>query len=135
MPLVVPNVAETDILTYVFTSAMTLRLYGNNINPGPTDTAATYTEIAGGGYANLPLILANWVLTAGAPSYGLYPQQTWLFTGAISAPSTIYGYYVTRNSDGKLMWAERFPVSVCPFTPIAGSQVRITPKFTGSSVY
>lgn len=135
MSLIVPNAAELDILTYILTPTLTLRLYGNNITPGPTDTAATYTEIAGGGYAAKSLTFANWTLTGGSPSVALYAQQAWTFSGAINAPGTIYGYYVTRNSDGKLMWAERFPVSVVPFVPVAGSLARITPRFTGSSVY
>jgi len=33
------------------------------------------------------------------------------------------------------MWAERFPAAVVPFTPVVGSLVEVTPKFTGSSVY
>lgn len=135
MPLVVPNAAEIDILTLILTQNLTLRLYGNNITPGPTDTAATYTEIAGGGYANKPLTFAGWTFTAGAPSFGLYAQQGWVYTGVINAPGTVYGYFVTRDVDGKLVWAERFPAAVLPFVPIAGSITRITPRFTGNSVF
>ena len=135
MPLVVPDAAELRALTYILTPNLTLRIFGNNATPGPLSVSADFTEIAGGGYANVPLTFANWILVSGTPSVATYPKQTWTFTGVINAPGTIYGYYITRDSDGLLMWAERFPVAVVPFTPIAGSVVQITPRFTGGSVY
>jgi hypothetical protein len=136
MGMVVPNTLEQEILTSLLTSAMTLRIFGNNATPIGVSIAGDFTEIAGGGYANKPLILANWVITPGDPTIALYnTQQAWTFTGPINAPGTIYGYYVTRNSDGKLMWAERFASGVVPFTPIAGSIIKVTPKFIAQSLF
>lgn len=135
MSLKVPNAAELEIITYVLTPALTLRMYGNNVTPADGDTAAGYTEIAGGGYANKPLTFANWTIVAGTPTTASYAVQIWTFTGVINAPSTIYGYYVTRNSDGKLMWAERFPAATVPFTPAVGSIIRVVPKFTVESQF
>lgn len=134
MSLIVTDVQEVAILTTLLTPALTMRLFGNDVTPAGGNTAASYTEIAGGGYATKPLTIANWTITAGAPSVALYNSvQDWTFTGAINAPSTIYGYYITRDSDGLLMWAERFPVGNVPFTPIAGSVIRVTPKITCES--
>ena len=134
MSLIVTNVQEVAILTTFLTPALTMRLYGNDRTPAGTDVAANYTEIAGGGYANKPLTFANWTITAGAPSIALYNAvQSWVFTSAINAPSTIYGYYITRDSDGLLMYAERFPAGSVPFTPIAGSVIRVTPRITAES--
>lgn len=135
MPLVVPDAAEVRALQLILTLPLTLRIFGNNATPGPLSTAASFTEISGGGYVNVPLVLAGWSFTPNAPSYALYAKQSWTFTGAIDVPGTIYGYFVTRDSDGLLMWAERFPVAAVPFTPIVGSLVEVTPRFTGSSVY
>lgn len=135
MALVVPDAAEVRALQLILTLPLTIRIFGNNAIPGPLSNAASFTEIAGGGYVNSPLIFANWVFTANAPSYALYAKKSWIFTGAINAPATIYGYFVTRDSDGLLMWAERFPAAAVPFTPVLGSLVEVTPKFTGSSVY
>ena len=135
MPMIVPDVLEVEVLTTLLTPALTLRLYSNNYTPGGGSATANFTEVTGGGYANKPLTFANWVITANAPSDALYPLQTWTFTGPTDAPGTIYGYYVTRNSDGKLMWAERFAAGYLPFSPIAGSLVKITPRFTASSVF
>lgn len=135
MPLVVPDAVEVLILQMFLNTPLTLRLFGNNVTPGPASVAADFNEIAGGGYANKSLVFAGWSFTPNAPSYGLYTKQSWNFTGAINAPGTIYGYYITRDSDSILLWAERFGVAVVPFTPVAGSLVEVTPKFTGSSVY
>lgn len=135
MGLVVPNVLEVEILTEKLTPALTLKLYGNNVTPSATSAAANFNEISGGGYASKPLTFANWTIVGGAPSLAVYLLQQWTFTGVIDAPGSIYGYFVTRNSDGKLMWAERFPAAVVPFGPIAGSIIRILPRFSAESQF
>jgi hypothetical protein len=135
MSLVVPDAVEVIILQLFLNTPLTLRIFGNDATPGPASTAASFTEIAGGGYAGKALTYAGWGFTPNAPSVALYAKQTWIFTGPINAPGVIYGYYVTRNSDGILLWAERFPPAVVPFTPILGSVAEVTPRFTGSSVY
>ncbi len=136
MTLVVPNDAELAILTYILTGNHTLRLFSNNIVPSATDTIASYTEVVGGGYAAKALTFAHWVLTAGGPSVAQYDtQQVFTFTGPTNAPGTIYGYHITRDSDGKLMWAERFAAGFLPFSPIVGSVIRVTPRLTGNSVF
>jgi hypothetical protein len=135
MGLVVPDTLETETLNNILVSPLTLRLYSNNKVPAGGDNAAAYTEVAGGGYASLPLLLANWTITAGVSAAQYNTLQQWTFTGPTNAPGTIYGYYVTRNSDGKLMWAERFPAGSLPFSPVIGSIVRIIPRFTASSQF
>lgn len=136
MSLIVPNELETEILTDKLNTALTLRLYGNNVTPTGTTTAGAFTEIAGGGYTNKALTFGNWTITSGDPSTAVYnTTQEWTFTGVIDAPGTIYGYYVTRNSDGKLMWSERFPSAIVPFSPIAGSIIRVLPRFSAQSQF
>lgn len=134
MTLVVPNNIEAEILTAQLNQALTLRLYSNNRVPAGTDLVAQYTEVAGGGYAAVALTFANWVITEGAPTIALYNTfGEFSFTGTTNAPGTIFGYYVTRDSDGKLMWAERFPSGSVPFTPVNGSLIRVTPRITADS--
>lgn len=131
MPLVVPDVKEVAVLTDIVTPALTLKLYSNDVTPSGASVAGDFTEVAGGGYVGKALAFANWDITAGNPTVALYDSvQTWVFTGPTNAPGTIYGYYVTRNSDGALQWAQRFAVGIAPFTPIAGSSIRITPRLT-----
>lgn len=135
MSFIVPNVFEVKTLTEILTPAHTLRIYGNNYTPLPTSVAANFVEIAGGGYVNKPLTFANWTITAGAPSIAVYSVQTWIFTGVIDAPGTIYGYYVTRNSDGKLLLADRFPPANVPFSPVVGSKIILLPTFSCESQF
>ena len=134
MTLIVPDASEVSMLKLILTPPLTLKLYGNDVTPAAADTAATYTEIAGGGYLSKSLLYANWVFTPDNPSYATYPIQTWTFTGVLNAPASCYGYFVIRTSDGLLMWAERFQAGVVPLTTVAGTQILITPRFTGSSV-
>lgn len=136
MSQVVPNQLEVEILNTLLNTALTLRLYGNNVTPSGLSTAATFTEIAGGGYAGIPLTFANWNIVSGDPSQASYNAvQKFNFTGAINAPGSIYGYYVTRNSDGHLMWAERFAAALVPFAPVAGSIIQVLPIFTAQSAF
>jgi hypothetical protein len=138
MPLVIPNALEVEILQAIVTPDLTVRLYSNNLIPGPTNVAGNFTEVVGGGYVTKPLTFGTWEFVANNPSYAvsnpLFPL-IWTFTGVVNAPGTVYGYYITRNLDGLLMWAERFPAALLPFSPIAGSMVQLTPRLTGNSVY
>jgi hypothetical protein len=136
MPMKIPNAAELEIITAILTPALTLRLYSNNKTPADGDTAAAYTEVIGGNYANTPLVFANWNITSGTPTSASYNAvKQWIFNGPVGGPNTIYGYYVTRNSDGLLQWAERFPSTVVPFSPINGSKIVILPKYTVESLF
>lgn len=136
MPLVIPNVQEVEVLTNRLNTPLTLRLFGNNVTPNGGTTAAAFTEISGGGYANKALIFAGWGITAGDPSIAVYSTtQEWVFSAILDPPGTIYGYYITRNSDGLLLLSERFPSALVPFSPIAGSIVRVLPRYSAQSQF
>ncbi|MEH6435784.1 hypothetical protein [Massilia sp. DD77] len=130
--LVVPNTGEVIALSYLVnkygtTENLVYGLFTNNITPAETDTLATYTEAAGGGYASIALTGANWTVTGGAPSAAAYAQQTWNFSGALTGNATIYGYFAKRATSGDLVLAETFT----PFTPAAsGDQIKLTPQIT-----
>ncbi len=131
MSLVVPDSREAEVLANLLNTPLTLRLYSNDRTPAGGDVVANYTEIIGGGYVNKPLLYAHWDITEGDPTVAIYDTvQSWVFTGATSGPGTIYGYYITRDSDGLLMWAERLPSGSVPFSSINGSVIRITPRIT-----
>lgn len=133
MTLIVPTVGLNKFLSLglqsVLSGDLTLKLYSNNVTPGETDTAATYTVVAGGGYTNITLDKDDWTIAAEVASQA---QKQFDFTSATSAPTTIYGYYVV-NSDNVLMWAERFNESILPFIPTNGSAIKITPRFEAAS--
>lgn len=128
MTIMVPNTGEVIALSYLVNKSapenLVYRLFTNNITPAETDTAATYTEMSGAGYAAVTCTGASWTVTGGAPSSATYAQQTFTFTGAGSA---IYGYYVTRATTGDLVLSETFT----SFTPAAnGDNLKITPTIT-----
>lgn len=132
MTLLVPNNGEGDALSYIVNKGtpenLVLRLFKSNTTPGETDTAGTYTEADFTGYAAITLTGASWVVTEGAPGSAAYAQQT--FTSSAGAQSqSVYGYYLTRASSGRIAWAERFADG--PYTIVNnGDQIKITPTIT-----
>jgi len=131
MALLVPNNGEGDALQYFVNRAapenLVLKLYTNNVTPAEGDTAASYTEAAGFGYAAITLTGASWgAPSEGAPSSIAFAQQTFTFTGALG---NVYGYFLVRASSGRIALAERF--SDGPYNIVNnGDQIKITPTIT-----
>lgn len=132
MALLGPNNGEGDALSYLVNKStpenLVLRLFQNNITPAETDTAATYTEASFTGYSAPTLTGASWVVTEGAPSNAAYAQQT--FTSSAGAQNqSVYGYYLTRATSGRIAWAERFTDG--PYLIVnLGDQIKVTPTVT-----
>lgn len=129
MALLVPDVGEVEFLKAALqvtnmSATMTLKLYTNNINPGESDTAGTYTGAAGFAYADKTLTGASWsVSTVATITSGTYAQQSWTFSGALGL---VYGYFVIRADTGVLLFAERFtdgPYNIAN----NGDQILLTP--------
>ena len=131
MALLFPNNGEGDALQYLVNRAapenLVLRLYTSNTTPAEADTAGTYTEATGFGYAALTLTGASWgAPSEGAPSSIAYAQQTFTFTGALG---NVYGYYMTRATSGRIAYSERFADG--PYNIVNnGDQIKITPTIT-----
>ena len=107
---------------------LVLRLFKNNYTPVEADTEAAYTEADFTGYAAITLAGATWATTVGAPSDVTYPEQTFT-SSANQAAQSIYGYYLTQVTSGKLVAAERF--SNGPYTmQNNGDALKVTPKIT-----
>lgn len=130
MTLLVPNASEVimmeNFLNKTAPQNLVLKLYSSNTTPAETDTVAAYTELSGGGYADINLVAANWTVTPGNPTSAAYPEQTFTFTGAAG---NVYGYYVVQAVSGALMWAERFtnaPLNI----QNNGDEIRITLQIT-----
>lgn len=126
----ISNVGEVDALDKYTNEVLYLKLYSNNLVPGETDTAASYTEVTGGGYAQKTLATADRTIVAGNPSTCTYSLQTILFTSAPTVP-TVYGYFIV-NGAGTLKGSERFPEVILPFTPVADGRVDIIPTLKAS---
>jgi hypothetical protein len=128
MPLLMPLDGAKDVLAYLVNKQapedLVLRLFVNNIVPAKTDTAANYTEASGLGYAELTLVGADWTILDTDPPVAIGAQQVFTFTGALG---NVYGYFLTRETSGKIAWAERFsdgPYSVAR----AGDDIKVIPR-------
>jgi hypothetical protein len=84
-----------------------LRLFKNNLTPDNTSVLADFTEADFTGYSAITLTGGSWTTTQGNPSTGAYAQQTFS-SSAAQAVQTIYGYYITRTSTGRVWYYERF---------------------------
>jgi hypothetical protein len=133
--LVVPNQGEQIALDAatgkIPATAWTLRLYSNDYTPVAGTTEANVTEVAGGGYAAIPLTAGNWVTTPGSPTSSAMAAQVFTFTGATNAPGSVYGYFLT-NAAGKLLYAERLAAVFVPANN--GDTVSVVPTIALGSV-
>lgn len=128
MALHIPRVGLIRLLSEIVADALTLRLFSNNPTLDPTTVAGSFTEAVGGGYAAVSLG-AGWTITSSNPSTALYNAEiTFSFTGPLTGPPTIFGYYITRAT-GDVVWAEYLHNSSrAPQIPANGSFLKITPK-------
>lgn len=124
--------ALADMLSDILRDPCTMRLYVNQVGPDPT--ANDFVEPEGKGYAPKGLRLTGWDMTR-APQEAVYPKQTWRFAGPIGL---VHGFYVTRNSDGKLRWFEPFVDESGQPAPQRvindGDEISVTPSFEFGAV-
>lgn len=134
MAIKVPNVGELELLDKMLKDALsvdesyTMKLFKNDVTPGDSDTAGTYTEADFSGYSAKTLTRSGWgaASTVGGVAQSVYTNQTWTKSGATS--NTIFGYYVIGTTSTTLLWAERLSSSVA--LALDGSSLTITPTFT-----
>lgn len=114
MALIVPNGAEQDQLTRILSINLRLRLFTNNIISGLNAAAiealvvGDFTEATFTGYASKLLSSGNWGIAAGDPAVATYNAAQIFSSSANQALQTVYGYYVTKDSDNSLQWFEYF---------------------------
>jgi hypothetical protein len=105
------------------TQDQTLKLYVNDVFPGEGDTAGTFTEAAGFGYAAKTLTGPGWTIVNGDPTTASYAAQVFTFTGALG---NVFGYFIVQVTSGILLWAERFPDG--PYNVVSnGTTITVTP--------
>lgn len=134
MSMVLMDTGATQIANSYFNKTnptagndLTLKLFVNDITPADTDTAATYIEANGGGYAAKTLAATNWtVSTVAGIVQAEYAQQQFVFTGPLTTNLTIYGAYIV-DADGVLVSAERAPAGYSP--EVSGEIYSVKPVF------
>lgn len=102
-------------------------LYTNSVPLLDTDTTAAMTEATGGGYARIELPIAGWTVPeAGAIPTAINIERLFTFSGPLTGPPDITGYYVL-DADGTLLYSE---AEDTPYTPVNnGDTLAITPAF------
>jgi hypothetical protein len=130
MPLNIPNEGERQILRLALNNVsqedLWLTLFGNNVTPAENDNVTFYTELTGGGYANIQLTGANWTVANGNNAVATYAAQTWTFTGATTS-NTVYGYMVKGKVSMTVYWSEKFSDGPYPINN-NGDAITITPR-------
>jgi hypothetical protein len=104
--------ALADWLAAGVPPALTLRLFSNNVTPTPEDNVTSYVELVATGYAPIPVPAGAFTITNPTGSVMQAALAEKVFSG--SGGATIYGYYLTRQSDGTLVAA--FRPAAAPFT-------------------
>jgi hypothetical protein len=123
----VVNQAEEHFLDLVLAVGYTLHLFKNDVAVADTLTEAGMTEATFTGYSSVALTGGAWTTTAGDPCAGAYAKRSFT-SSADQAAQTIYGYYVTRTSDGKLEWLEKFDAAVTVQFNL--DRIDVTPQIT-----
>lgn len=110
---------------------LTLKLFSNNFTPVVGSTIASFTEVTGGGYADIDYSDASDVtVTSGTGTTAIWDDfGEFLFTGATGGSHIVYGYYLVDDDDNVLA-AELLAV---PVTPAAATLIRVKPSFTLSN--
>jgi len=114
-------------LNHLTPTDLQLALFTDDIIPDPTILGLT--EPDGGGYAKIDLLDSSWTITTdiNGKAKGVYPDQTFVFTGPLTGPSTIYGYMLMqkwRPYPGNLLAVERF---IDSFTPVSNGDSIMIP--------
>lgn len=111
-------------------TSYTLRLFTDSNALADADTSASHTAAAGGGYADITLYPeggsspAATCSASGGINQIAWAQQTFTFTGLLTASATVRGVMILDNA-GKV-WA--MELLATPFQPTTnGDTVKVTP--------
>ena len=113
--LVVSNVGERYLLDHVLSvpwssgDSWTIHLYKNNFTPNKDMVLSDFTEATFGSYAAKTLTRATWTpaVTFSGIAISFYGTLPLTWTSS-SGPQTCYGYYVTEDAGGELLFAQAF---------------------------
>ncbi len=133
---IVPQVAQELILnqildkTPIVTFPLTVKLYSNDVTPAQDDVAGDYTEVTGGGYADVDIADGtDFTVTAGNPSQAEFADFIeFAFTGTTGGSGIVYGYFIV-DANGVLIGAQRGSAP-SGITIENGSLVKVLPIIT-----
>lgn len=118
-------------LRTVLNSGHTLRIYRNDLDPGPATTLASFTEANFTGYAG-ESVAGDWtspVLLAPGQYQFDSSLYTWTNTGVLS--QELFGWYIDDGTDWRL--AQRFTSSIT-LLPLQSINIQVSPIVWARSV-
>ena len=112
---------------------VTLHYYATGITLGSATILSDFTEISLPGYT--PVVLTG-VVNVGVNHWNndlwIFPTQYTIASSSPGSPVTAYGYYVTANDNGDLLWCAAFET---PFTWSAeGDTLEFKPSLFGGEL-
>lgn len=110
---------------------LVLKLFKNNVTPGETDTAATYTVADFTGYSNTTLTSSQsgstWAVPTTSSNIASSIYGSSVVTLTATSDQSIYGYYIVSASGGKCMLSEAFAAAK-NLVGASSDTISITPK-------
>lgn len=96
-------------------SDIILRLSSTNVAPADTLTAASFTEVAGGGYSAITLSMASATRSVvGNIAQLSWGQQVFSMSGALTGDATIYTVFATDAVTGACLWSDTVTPNLQP---------------------
>lgn len=135
MNIIFPDPALVWMLRRVVGVGLLYHLFRNNHTPALSDTIADYQEASWSGYAPILIPAANWILGNVDGHVGVLQAGAVNFPNTSPAPMSVYGYYVTDDTDTDFVCAARF--DIVPFVIVTGDFCPVTPllgSYSGNSV-
>ena len=131
MAFTIPRSAQALMLGMILNKVprddLIVRLYTNDKKPSYDDTRESYDEVSSMVYDPIHLDASRWLITEEPKTEATYAEQSFTFSGEAGK---VYGYYVTLDDSGDLLWAERFDDG--PYNILnEGDQIRIKLHFSG----
>lgn len=109
-----------------YKGGLTLRLFGNDVDPSRKNTTKAFNEIKMPGYKAVALGPSNWTITparGGEPAYAEHPEVVFFFEGP---GGDVHGSFYTQTKTGRYVWANT--LDDAPFTVRRrGYELKITP--------
>lgn len=120
-----PDEGLVKLLKRMATSSLDYRLFTNNVTITRSTGIAGITELTTFGYALITVVLGDFTTTGVTAHVGSLIAAPISWTPA-GGSWTLYGYYVTANDTGELLYAGNFDSA--PITVPNGTPLLLTPR-------
>lgn len=103
-------------------------LYSNSFVPTDAMVIGDFTESTFPGYAGQSVTSGGWGSPSDDGTCSTVASASQVYTATGASGESAYGYYVTDNADGALLFAELFVGGAVPLST-TGSSVTVIPQY------